>query len=407
VSACQSVLAETGCRAMRNLVRSGGIVLVTVFVGCLVIVVHLYGFELKNGAGYLETNPLDGDILFVSSTVKGLEKPRLCILHLPGREVEVVTNGPGTVPFHAGPGPVWGVSADIVYFSGERRTQFQGLCRLDRTTGTVTRVLPDGIWRHPGAGHELVFVRDSGGVLVGHKAPGVRITAFEFCFGKASKTLYVVLGYEIDRGLPDWSVDPDSLGLPAWAEGRVRVMLEEGNSKWIDLVAVDSLGNVTVVREQEFGLYTILSVSHDERFLGYSDGEDVHIYDRDRKEILVPARGGGARLRSASFSPDGRLLAAVGWEDKSGGIYICEAPGFVEFELLCEMRSQRPFDLCWSPDGDWILVHVAKRGEIGPMRLVALEVSTCTLVDIPMPFLVDGERDPQYYVNPGGIDWTD
>ena len=117
---------------------------------------------------------------------------------------------------------------------------------------------------------------------------------------------------------------------------------------------------------------------------------------------LLPAR----RCRKNAPTLPLWAYAAVGWKDKSGGIYICEAPGFAEFELLCEIRGQRPFDLCWSPDGNWILLHVAKREEIGPMRLVALEVSTCTLVDIPMPFLVDGERDPRYYVNPGGIDWT-
>lgn len=353
-----------------------------------------------------------GKIIFETSGIPGNWHLAFCVLNLPGKSIENLSARTRVNATGLGVRPVWGKSDKVAFvFADNELSGGRAIYELDLARGIrKTRLLLEE-WVHPGtlkfSRGQLVFIRDTtNGLLVGHHPPSVYPSVVVFDYGEKSNSLYVLLSFRIKRGPPNWRIDADSLNLPSWVDSRIREKIDEGDEYWMDLVAIDSSGNVTFIREQKRTSQFSFSVSPDERFIAHTDRKRVHVYDRDQNEILVLEKPIDFDLKGVSFSPDGTRLAVSGLGKDGAGIFLCNVPGFATLEPLTKIYQYKPFDLCWSPDGKWIMLHVASPDHGLPNDLIVIEVASGGTVEIIHPYYHNGETDSTYIVH-SAIDWTD
>lgn len=384
-------------------------------IALLVGVVSIAGAQPVTN--WSRTSNLRGELHFVNGTRQGLELSTPCALSLPGRELTVLAKPEDfTASASSICGPKWGASADDVYAYINQPWQRRGLCHLDLSTGAVQLLIPSGKWKHPGAAGGIYYSTLPDGTEKAHEAPGVAYGAWMYAFARRTQTLYAVIDYNVALGVPGWNLDPDSLDLPVWVEARVREKLSLDSlsgtfALWSDLMTIDSTKQVTFLRELKQDARG-LAVSPDEDYVARTGDDGTHIYDLSTGEFLVLPDPKGVNIMSPVFSPNGRTLAALGRRsdpERGGitGVYLMKVPEFAEFVRLREIPDGTPLDICWSPDGVWIMVQVEaprRRGHWGD--LVAIEVATNIRVDIDRPYKVNGKPDPRYYPD-GGIDWIE
>lgn len=345
-----------------------------------------------------------GQVLFIDP-VEGTHGD-LWTLRLPDRTLQPVPLADSIRSADIGFGAIWGRDSNTVYYNCIDGSSI-GLYRLNRRDGMTRLLLETGIWEHPGGSHGRLSVPDESGLLVVYDPPSVAVTVSAFDFAPESSELFVLVHFRINRGPPDWTVDPDSLNLPAWADELVRMRLSQDIREWDDLIVLGSLDQVSWVRELESDMYLTLTSVPDGQTLAWRGLDGVSVLDREKREVVAPLVPEGTILGLCAFSPDGSVLAAVGSNQHGSGVYTCKAPDFAEFKLMHRVHLGWPFGVSsWSPDGEWILIHVAKGGDgYAPRDLIALEVATGQEVPIPRPYLRNGQPARGIFVH-YTMDWT-
>lgn len=338
-----------------------------------------------------------GKILFVSPEETGIQGT-LWTLGLPSRVLTKIPLPDSVHPTVLDSGPVGGHDSNVyISFIGEAA---QGLYEFDLESKMARLLLEEGSRSHPGESDRGVSVPDESGLLIIYEPPSVTFFVSSFDFAPVISQLCILMHFEINHGPPDWRVDPDSLDLPEWADELVRARLAQDVRKWDDLIVLDSSRELSWVREMEEETFLILTTNSDGTYLAWTNTHGVEVFDVERQEILRPAVPESTLVNLCSFSPDGRTLAALGCDRRGPGIYFSHAPSFAEFELVYRISHGIPRGICWSPDGDWILLHVVK-GHLAfkAQDLVALELASGEEVDILRPYLHNSQPAPDVLVS--------
>ncbi|HUU46946.1 MAG TPA: hypothetical protein VM118_14555 [Acidobacteriota bacterium] len=355
-----------------------------------------------------------GEIIFTTNMLEVPGRPSVtCIMHLPSRELTTLTYPPPQFVSTVVPA-IWGADRHTIYCTIHGDSA--GLWRVNRRDSSVTRLLPHR-HRPPSTGDRyednLVIVNESGTTCI-YEKPHITISDSEVALGRKTGKLYTFRDFYIDQGPRGWSIDLDTMDLPQWVKDIVSPELNRQQASCMVLMESDSLGGAPIVLWKH--RYTVcwgFAVSPDENQFAYTGPDEVRVWDRGRDTTLIPARPKGYhRSRYPAFSPDGRSLAFIAARNFVWGpaaVAVNAAPNYDSaVHLFTFEPGVVPQRVCWSPDGEWLLVQIWDRRQhrlhIGDV--IAIEVATGERVEVARPFLVDGQPDSRFYVG-DGIDWIE
>lgn len=348
-----------------------------------------------------------GRLVFVSTDPKDSSNAIL-VLRLPSMRVQTLSTAPEIRPSPF-PGPQWSADGSSLYAG--IYAPFCGLSRIEVASGIVT---PFTFWREERPGDTLVHTVTNSGSRVSFHVPLARYNHrdLEFSRGAATVTVYAIRSYEerpdplpilrrLDNVCAETGTTPFDL---------LSNLCSYGNREHGELIAIDSAGDITVLRPVETDGHRGLAVSRDESLFVFCSGEDLLIYDRRNGETLVAPHPMGFRIFGPVFSPDGGTLAVVGWDAVAANraaILLSHSPDLTDFHILTEFSFKTPFRLRWSSSGEWILVSVSRPVEgLGSRDLVLIEASTGAQYELPIGFIVDGRRDARYGIDNFDFDWA-
>ncbi len=364
-----------------------------------------------------------GRIAFTSGRLNGPARGRLCVMNLPHREVTCIELPEELNAQYGSGAPKWFADGFRLVFAAPQYGE-SGIFMIDLRDRS-TKKLSSGTRLPPLSGpRDLIPFKLKSGHTALLDPPSYSKFDKEFELSTDDSYLYVLRNYEVCKGLPGWTIDPDTLAVESGDRERLRARLKgasgERRVEWNELwrLDIDSSGSQSMLTDslpfsEDEGPSKIFSLSAapDGQHVALSSDKSVAIVDLTALQTIWPKVPSEFDVRYARFSSNGERLAACAVhalypQFHSTYVMVAEGPDFSNFKPLAELSGLNPLRLAWSPDDSWILVvcREPSPAEAGT-ELYVLEVETGQYFKIAKPYFLGGMPAEGFYVD-GDIDWT-
>lgn len=346
---------------------------------------------------------LGGKLLFIADR-EGAQTLEICTLQLPERTISTYSTQAGDLLLDdLAKSPRW--SRDGKRICIDALAPRPGLYEFNTVDNSLRALVPEGEFFNGGTKIQEARYRDTDGVIISTKPPGLLVYHQVFAYGGPAGEIYAVVDYSIYKGIPEWSFSVDSVAIPEWMREHIRDGVGQGDLRWADLIQINTAGRISRVRRLEWDVYYGLSVSPNGDLIAYNNLDEIHVLSLTTGDILIPKLPDNFRPDRIAFSPNGQLLAVQGSVgDSYGVVFTISAPDFSTGVILEPTRRRGLWAMAWDPDSEWLMLGCHK-GDYRTLYLTAVNVTTGSEVAIPYPFRTVSGADSRSRVI-DGIDWT-
>ncbi len=344
-----------------------------------------------------------GKIVFTCPGIVGEYLPLVSCLALPSKSLRIVPLDSSIIPATAMTGPKW-VTPEVIWIEADAPMQ-HGIWAVDVASGRRELVLRSGDWEFPPVRDRIVDSLEATGGRVLHDVRRLTVSTSTFDISRRSGTCYALTYFITD---PSIRIDEvvNAQEMPRWIKETVKSHLSDGSTSWSSLVSVRQGETPRIRHEFDPRLFACISIDRPERhcaIVGFD--RTVDVFDMETEVTLQPALPSYSRIEFCRFSPDGKTLGALAYDDLGWAILVCDAPRFERFQILHRLEELNPHDLTWSPDGKWLLIRAER--VVRPntwYEMVVVEVATGESISLDRPFDMNGRSVGSVY--PGTlIDW--